>query len=105
MPPFTKTAGAVALLSCILYASAARAQTERRSISGDRVAIYNLAGKLRVESGSGSDVVVEITRGGRAAGPLRVEAGSIRGEQTLGVIFPKGHVLDPGRRRGGQTAG
>ena len=103
MPLFTKTAGAVALLSCILHASAARAQTERRSISGDRVAIYNLAGKLRVESGSGSDVVVEITRGGRDADQLRVEQGSIRGQQTLRVIYPTDRVVYSERGRGDHT--
>ena len=86
-----------------LIAPRADAQTERRTLSGDVVAIYNLAGKLRVESGSGSDVVVEITRGGRDADQLRVEQGSIRGQQTLRVIYPTDRVVYPQRGRGDHT--
>jgi lia operon protein LiaG len=69
------------------------AQTERRTVSGDRVAIYNLAGKLRVESGEGSAVVVEITRNGRDADRLRIEEGTIRGYETVRVIYPADRIV------------
>ena len=82
---------AVALL--LLSPSPARAQSDRHSISGERIAIYNLAGKLRVESTSGSDVIVEVTRGGRDAGQLRIEKGAIGGSQTLRVIYPSDRVV------------
>ena len=39
-------------------------QIERYSVSGDEVAIYNLAGQIRVEAGSGGAVGAELTRGG-----------------------------------------
>ena len=45
-------------------------QPERVVLQGRDVAIYNLAGRLRVEGGSGDRVVVEVTRGGRDAGRL-----------------------------------
>jgi lia operon protein LiaG len=82
----------VALLCAPLLASLG-AQTERRSIAGDRVAIYNLAGRLRVQSGTGSDVVVEITRGGRDASRLTLATGSIRGAQTLRVVYPSDRIV------------
>jgi DUF4097 and DUF4098 domain-containing protein YvlB len=69
------------------------AQTERHVLSGDRVAIYNLAGTLRVEAGRGSEVVVEVTRGGRDARRLQIEEGSIRGEDALRVIYPGDRVV------------
>src|SRR3954467_9068767 len=71
------------------------AQAERRVLSGDRIAIYNLAGKLRVESGGGSDVVVEVMRGGRDGDRLRLEQGTIRGYETLRVMYPSDASVYP----------
>jgi lia operon protein LiaG len=68
-------------------------EPERYTVSGDSVAIYNLAGGLKVEAGSGSDVTVEVTRGGRDAARLRVESGPIRGRQTLRVIYPEDDIF------------
>ena len=95
-----RIARAVVLLPSVLLALPVRAQTERRTISGDRIGIYNLAGRLRVESGSGSDVVVEITRGGRDADQLRIEQGRIGGRETLRVLYPSDHIVysELGRR-------
>lgn len=73
----------------------ADAQSERRVLSGDRVAIYNLAGKLRIESGSGSEVVVEVTRGGRDGDRLRLEQGTIRGYEALRVVYPSDRIVYP----------
>ena len=42
------SSGIVALALLVVH-TRANAQTERRVLSGDRLAIYNLAGKLRVE--------------------------------------------------------
>ena len=65
------------------------AQTpDRHTLRGDRVAIYNLVGDVRVVEGSGRDVVVEVTRQGSDASQLRVETGDIGGVPTLRVIFP-----------------
>jgi hypothetical protein len=93
------------LVGCALHVphSSAQAQTERRTISGERVAIYNLAGKVRVEAGSGSAVVVEITRGGRDADQLRIEEGSIRDRETLRVLYPSDHVVYPSMGRSSRT--
>jgi hypothetical protein len=68
---------------------------DRYAITGDDVAIYNLAGELRLEGGSGSAVVVEIRRGGRDAEQLRVETGRVDGRQTLRVLYPGDRVLYP----------
>lgn len=69
--------------------------TERRAVSGDAVAIYNLAGRVRIEGGAGVDVVVEVTRGGADAGRLRVETGARREWRTLRVIYPSDRVVYP----------
>jgi DUF4097 and DUF4098 domain-containing protein YvlB len=73
--------------------SRAQGQTERRTISGERVAIYNLAGRLRVQAATGSDVVVDVTRGGADAGRLSLATGDVRGWQSLRVIYPADRVV------------
>jgi lia operon protein LiaG len=80
----------------LLLASALNAQApERRSVSGQAVAIYNLAGRMTVVGGTGPDVVVEIARGGAEGNRLRVETGS-RGEwQTLRVLYPSNRIVYP----------
>ena len=93
----------LSLLLLSLPAATVRAQVERHSLTGERVAVYNLAGKLRVEAGSGSEVVVEVTRGGRDASQLRVEKGAIGDRQTLRVVYPSDRVVYPELGRGDRT--
>jgi hypothetical protein len=72
------------------------AQTPQRyTVSGDNVAIYNLAGAVRVEAGSAGDVVVEVTRGGSDGAKLDVQTGPIGSQQTLRVIYPDDDIIYP----------
>lgn len=64
-------------------------------ISGDDIAIYNLAGQVEVVQGGGPDVVVRVERGGGDAASLRVETGDIGGRPTLRVIFPGDEIVYP----------
>ena len=73
---------------------AASAQTpERRTMSGSDIAVYNIAGVMRVEGGTGSDVTVEVTRGGGDASRLQIQTGSVRGRETLRVVYPDRRIL------------
>lgn len=47
-------------------------------LSGERVAIWNLAGRTELVAGSGSEVIVELTRGGDDGSRLAVEANAGR---------------------------
>jgi DUF4097 and DUF4098 domain-containing protein YvlB len=87
----------------LLAVPAAAAQTSRHVLKGDSVAVYNLVGQLRVEPGSGSDVVVELTRGGADAAKLEVESGPVRGRETLRVIYPDDVIVMPDWGRGWNT--
>src|SRR5438309_1713394 len=78
-------------------------QPERHTISGDNVAVYNLVGVTRIEGGSGSGVVVELTRGGRDLDKLRVETGPVRGRETLRVIYPDDDIVYRGLDFDGNT--
>ena len=69
--------------------------TERRAVGGSAVAVYNLAGQVSVVGGTGSDVVVEVTRGGADAGRLRIETGARGQWQTLRVIYPSDRIVYP----------
>ena len=97
MTIFSLRHSAVTLASFALIAAsgAGGQQSERRTISGDRVAIYNLAGKVRVQAGSGSQVVVDVTRGGRDGGQLKLATGDVRGWESLRVIYPSDRIVYP----------
>jgi lia operon protein LiaG len=79
----------------LLFPTLLAAQSERHTLGGDRVAIYNLAGKLRVQPGTGSQVVVDVTRGGHDGGQLRIQQGDIRGFDALRVVYPSEHIVYP----------
>lgn len=103
MPRLDRVPLSLTALACFAVALPVHAQTERHRLSGDRVAIYNLAGKLRVEAGDGSDVTVDVTRGGADGDRLRVEQGTIRGRETLRVIYPSDRIVYPVLGRGDRT--
>ncbi|HJR50391.1 MAG TPA: DUF4097 family beta strand repeat-containing protein [Gemmatimonadales bacterium] len=92
---------ALALLTLAPSALAAQ-QAERYTLEGDEIAIYNLAGALTVEAGTGS-VAVELTRGGADAARLTVERGELRGRETLRVIYPSQDVAYAGLESGSST--
>lgn len=74
------------------------AQSGTYPIHGDDIAIYNLAGILRVEpapAGGGNDVVVVVQTGGSDAGRLKVATGVVAGHDGLRVIYPADVVVYP----------
>jgi hypothetical protein len=98
----------LATAAIVLAPAIGTAQTlERRTIPGDDVAVYNIAGILRVEGGAGSEVTVEVTRGGGDASRLQLQTGRIRGRETLRVIYPDRRIVyrqpDSDRWRGRTT--
>ncbi|HSK18916.1 MAG TPA: DUF4097 family beta strand repeat-containing protein [Longimicrobiales bacterium] len=87
----------VVALAHTAAASGAFAQTpERYSIPGETVAVYNLAGSVTIERGTGANVVIEVTRGGRDAERLDVERTEVNGRPTLVVRYPDGDVVYSG---------
>jgi hypothetical protein len=92
---------ALALLTLAPSLLAAQ-QAERYTLEGDDVAIYNLAGALTVEPGTGR-VTVELVRGGRDAARLKVERGELRGRETLRVVYPSQDVSYAGLEAGSST--
>ena len=87
--------GAVALstLAASPLLAQAAATTEPRTIRGAQVAIYNLAGRLRVLPGTGDAVVVDVARGGRDAARLKLESGTLRGRETLRIVYPSDRIV------------
>src|SRR5215207_6082402 len=63
-------------------------QNERYTVLGSEVAIYNLAGEIRVEPGPGPGVTASVTRGGADAARIKVVRSEIDGTQTLRFIYP-----------------
>lgn len=82
---------------------AARGQAEHRALSGERVAVYNLAGRMRVQAATGTEVTVDITRGGRDASKLRIESGDVRGWSALRVVYPANRIVYPDWESRGRT--
>ena len=80
---------ALGLLPASLFAQSSGAgSSDREVVSGSEVSIYNPAGRVRVEAGSGPNVTVDITRGGPDARDLKVVVSEIRGRNTLRVLYP-----------------
>jgi lia operon protein LiaG len=80
------------LVSLLALSTAISAQQiERYTVSGDEIAIYNLAGEVRLEPGSGQ-VGVEVTRGGTDAPRIKVAQSEINGHQTLRLIYPSDKI-------------
>ena len=94
----------VALALVIPALLTAQSPVERISLDGREVAIYNLVGKLRVEGSTGDRVVVEVTRGGRDAGRLKLQTGDVRGRMALRVIYPEDRIVYSDTRWNGRTS-
>ena len=75
----------------------------RHTLSGSRVAVYDIAGTVKLIAGTGSDVVVEVTRRGPDAAKLEVQSGEVRGRQALRVIFPDDRIVYPELGGGSST--
>jgi hypothetical protein len=70
-------------------------ERERYTLSGDQVSIYDLAGEVRVEPGTGSAVVVEVVRGGKDASALQVKNLTSGGQPALAVAFSGRRLVYP----------
>lgn len=84
----------IALGAALAGLTAAPAAAQQRvALSGNDVAIYDLAGEVRVRASSGPSVVVEVAPAGDDAGKLRVATGRTGAWQTLRVIFPDDRIV------------
>ena len=94
-------------VTALVVAAPAHAQdaagASSRYTLGDRAAIFNIAGTMRVEATTGRSVEVEVTRRGTEASQLRVETGELRGRQTLRVIYPSDRIRWSGMGRGSSS--
>jgi len=86
---------ATALLLALLPLGLAAQGQERFTLRGERVSVWNLAGRVTVEPTSGSEVVVEVTRGGKDGRRLSVESADDR----LVVRYPDRDVVYRETRR------
>lgn len=91
----------VALLT-VLVPGNGQAQ-EEHSIRGSQVAVFNLAGTVEIVPGSGSEVVVGITRGGADGARLEVAMDEVGGRQALIVRYPSDRVVYDRMGRGSKT--
>jgi lia operon protein LiaG len=101
MPHFRSFIRTIAVTAAI--PAVAVGQTEHRSLTGERVAVYNLAGRVRVQAATGSQVTVDVTRAGRDAAKLRLESGDVRGWNSLRVVYPSDRIVYPEWQSRGRT--
>jgi lia operon protein LiaG len=90
----------LAVAPLLLMAPSLAAQSNDYTLRGERVAVYNVAGDLRVEPGTGRDVEIRVSLRGRDASRLRVETGTVRGLPTLRVIYPDDDIIYDGGESG-----
>ena len=102
-------AGVVVIASAsLLFPGRAPAQDETFRLSGQSVAIYNLAGQVSVVAGSGSDVAVTVRRQGADSDQLDIRSGTVDTRrrdwgsvEALRVIYPADEIRYDGMQ--GQT--
>ena len=97
--PHLLLAGSLALVAV----PAAAQQASRHTLQGQSVSLYNVAGTVRLDPGSGAAVIAEVTPRGPDAARLTVETGAIRGRETLRVIYPGDHIVYAPLGRGHRT--
>lgn len=90
-----------ALLLLVLPLAGQGARTY--TLPGESVAVYNIAGVIRVEGSRGGAVTVAVTPTGADAGRLSVETGELRGRNTLRVIYPGDRIVYPELGRGSNS--
>lgn len=89
-----------ALLALVAPLTLEAQSAERHTLSGERVEIWNLAGRAVLEPGSGREVIVDVQRGGDEGDRLTVEASGAR----LVVRYPdRDIVYRSGRNWHGQV--
>jgi lia operon protein LiaG len=92
-----RTTHLMTLTAALTLAQPALAQEpDRYSIPGATVAVYNLAGGVTIERGTGANVVIEVTRGGPDAAQLNVARIEVDGQQALVVRYPDDDVVYDG---------
>ncbi len=91
----------VSLISLTPAAIAAQ-QAERFTIAGDEIAIYNLAGSVTIEPGTGPATVF-VTRAGAGAAKLSIAQGELEGRGTLRVVYPGDRIVYPAMGKGSST--
>jgi hypothetical protein len=90
-----RTLAAVTALSIFLVQNASAQYAERFSVAGNRVAVFNIAGEVRVEPGTGNAVIIEVIRGGEDSDRLSVKTGEMDDWRTLRVIYPSDRIVYP----------
>ncbi len=92
-----------AVAALILATPALAQQGETIQLTGRVAAVWNIAGTVTLEPGSGAAVAVTVLRGGRAGSSLRLERGEVRGADALRVVYPDDHIVYPAMGRGSRS--
>ena len=77
----------------VLLAAVPAAAQQTYTVSGDHVAIYNLAGRHTLEATSGSAVRVTARMGGRDGGRLTIDQATLEGRRALVVHYPDDRLV------------
>ncbi len=75
----------------------------RLTLSGDRVRIYNLAGKYEVVPGTSKSVIVDYVSFGKDASQVDVKTGNEQGTSWLAFAYPGTRILFPRLSSGSST--
>ncbi len=94
-PRFLRSLAILSAVSLLLLAGsqAGAQESDRYTISGRDIAVYNIAGTVTVETGSDREVVVELEYHGADSRALEVAVDRINGRETLRVIYPDDRIV------------
>lgn len=87
-------------LAALWAAPLAAQNVSRHTLRGAEVALYDVAGAVQLEAGSGDAVTVDVTRGGSDRARLQVAQDDRGGRAALRVIFPGDRITYPAMQDG-----
>lgn len=79
-------------VAALVAAPLAAQNPSRHTLRGTDLALYNLAGTLTIEAGTGDAAAVDVARGGADSAQLRIVEGALDGRNTLRVVYPGSRI-------------
>ena len=92
-------------LALLVVALPLHAQSVDHRTLSSPAAIYNIAGTIHVVRGTGSDITIDVTRGGRDADKLSIATGLVGDRQTFRVLYPSDRIVYPRPKEHAAAAG
>jgi len=78
-------------------------QRDHYELAGRSVVVYNIAGSVRIERGTGSSTTIDVQRSGPDAAQLQVRTRTVDGKPTFSIVYPGDEIASAHLQHGSTT--